>query len=89
MNESVAIVGVGWSGFRPVTPDVSYKELMYEAAVRAYADARVIHAPILRVSSQLPKIFMKEPASLTNILLISLGQHSNLCIPSPVTVFTV
>ena len=32
MNERVAIVGVGWSGFRPVTPEVSYKELMYEAA---------------------------------------------------------
>jgi len=41
MNERVAIVGVGWSGFRPVTPEVSYKELMYEAAVRAYADANV------------------------------------------------
>lgn len=41
MNERVAIVGVGWSGFRPSTPDQSYKELMYEAAVRAYADAGV------------------------------------------------
>ena len=41
MNERVAIVGVGWSGFRPFTPDQSYKELMYEAAVRAYADAGV------------------------------------------------
>ena len=41
MNERVAIVGVGWSGFRPSTPEVSYKELMYEAAVRAYADAGV------------------------------------------------
>jgi acetyl-CoA C-acetyltransferase len=41
MNERVAIVGVGWSGFRPTTPGVSYKELMYEAAVRAYADAGV------------------------------------------------
>jgi len=41
MNERVAIVGVGWSGFRPTTPDVSYKELMYEAAVRAYEDAGV------------------------------------------------
>ena len=40
-NERVAIVGVGWSGFRPVTPDRSYKELIYEAAVRAYADAGV------------------------------------------------
>jgi acetyl-CoA C-acetyltransferase len=41
MNERVAIVGVGWSGFHPRTPEVSYKELMYEAAVRAYADAGV------------------------------------------------
>jgi acetyl-CoA C-acetyltransferase len=41
MNERVAIVGVGWSGFRPVTPEVSYKELTYEAAVRAYSDAGV------------------------------------------------
>jgi acetyl-CoA C-acetyltransferase len=41
MNERVAIVGVGWSGFRPSTPEQSYKELMYEAAVRAYADAGV------------------------------------------------
>lgn len=41
MNERVAIVGVGWSGFRPVTPELSYKELMYAAAVRAYSDAGV------------------------------------------------
>ena len=41
MNDRVAIVGVGWAGYRPVTPEVSYKELVYEAAVRAYADAGV------------------------------------------------
>lgn len=41
MHEKVAIVGVGWSGFQPTTPGLSYKELMYEAAVRAYADAGV------------------------------------------------
>jgi acetyl-CoA C-acetyltransferase len=41
MNEHVAIVGVGWNGFRPVTPDLSYKELMYDAALRAYTDAGV------------------------------------------------
>lgn len=41
MNERVAIVGVGWSGFQPSTPEVSYKELMYQAAARAYADAGV------------------------------------------------
>jgi acetyl-CoA C-acetyltransferase len=41
MNNRVAIVGVGWAGFRPTTPNLSYKELIYEAAVRAYADAGV------------------------------------------------
>ena len=41
MNERVAIVGLGWTGFRPVTPEVSYKELMYDAALRAYTDAGV------------------------------------------------
>jgi acetyl-CoA C-acetyltransferase len=41
MPARVAVVGVGWAGFRPVTPESSYKELMYEAATRAYADAGV------------------------------------------------
>jgi len=41
MNERVAIIGVGWAGYRPITPELSYKELMYEAAVKAYADAGV------------------------------------------------
>jgi acetyl-CoA C-acetyltransferase len=35
----VAIVGVGCVGFRSVIPDLSYKELMFEAAVKAYEDA--------------------------------------------------
>ncbi len=37
----VAVVGVGYSGFNTNTPDLSWKELMYEAAVRAYEDARI------------------------------------------------
>ncbi len=41
MEAHVAIVGVGWTGFQPTTPDQSYKELMYSAAVQAYADAGV------------------------------------------------
>ena len=41
MNGRVAIVGIGWVGFQPSTPDLSYKELMYAAAVRAYTDAGV------------------------------------------------
>jgi len=41
MSNKVAIVGVGYTGFSPLTPELSYKELMYEAAVRAYEDAGV------------------------------------------------
>ncbi len=37
----VAVVGVGWSGFAPATPSLSYKELMFEAARYAYADGAV------------------------------------------------
>lgn len=41
MTRNVAIVGIGYTGFRPLTPEVSYKELMYEAAVKAYDDAGI------------------------------------------------
>ncbi len=41
MNREVAIVGVGYTACRPITPDLSYKELMFEAAVKAYEDAGV------------------------------------------------
>jgi acetyl-CoA C-acetyltransferase len=41
MNRTVDIVGVGWSGFRSITPDLSYKEMTFEAATRAYADAGI------------------------------------------------
>jgi len=41
MSARAAIVGVGYAGFRALSPDVSYKELSYEAAVKAYADAGV------------------------------------------------
>jgi len=39
--ERVAIVGVGFSDLRSCTPGVSYKEMMFEAATRAYHDAGV------------------------------------------------
>ena len=41
MEPRVAVVGVGHAGFAPVTAGVSYKELMFEAAQRAYHDAGV------------------------------------------------
>jgi acetyl-CoA C-acetyltransferase len=39
--KEVAIIGAGTSKFDSVTSGVSYKELMYEAAVRAYSDAGI------------------------------------------------
>jgi acetyl-CoA C-acetyltransferase len=41
MKERVAIVGVGYTQFRPVSPDVSFREMIFEAATRAYADAGI------------------------------------------------
>jgi acetyl-CoA C-acetyltransferase len=41
MDEKVAIVGIGTTGFRTTTPDVSYRDLTYEAATKAYLDAGV------------------------------------------------
>jgi len=37
----VGIVGIGMTAFRPSTPESSWKELMFEAAARAYADAGI------------------------------------------------
>ncbi len=39
MNERVAIIGIGTEGFSPVTPHLSFKELTYCAAVKAYDEA--------------------------------------------------
>lgn len=35
----VAIIGVGWYGFSPVTLEASFREMAFEAAVSAYEDA--------------------------------------------------
>lgn len=40
-SERIAIVGVGYTPFRPLSPDVSFREMIYEAAVMAYADAGI------------------------------------------------
>jgi acetyl-CoA C-acetyltransferase len=39
MNERVAIIGIGTTGFSTVSPDLSFKELTYSAAVKAYDEA--------------------------------------------------
>ena len=41
MPSQVGIVGVGYAGFDSMTPGLSTRELMFEAATRAYADAGI------------------------------------------------
>lgn len=41
MARKVAVVGIGYRGFSSSTPDVSWKELMFQAATRAYEDAEI------------------------------------------------
>jgi len=41
VEDRVGIVGVGYEGFRPAITDLSTRELMFEAASKAYADAEV------------------------------------------------
>src|SRR5687767_13094991 len=41
MSDRVAIVGAGHAGFVPITAGLSYKELTFEAAVRAYDDCGI------------------------------------------------
>ncbi|GBD11620.1 hypothetical protein HRbin23_01290 [bacterium HR23] len=41
MMRRVAIVGIGFTPFRPLSPEVSYRELVYESAQRAYHDAGI------------------------------------------------
>src|SRR5262245_62281593 len=41
VDPRVAVVGVGHAGFAPVVSGLSTKELMFEAAQRAYHDAGV------------------------------------------------
>src|SRR5438309_11825915 len=41
MAERVGIIGVGYEGFRPLISDLSTRELMFEAASKAYAEAEV------------------------------------------------
>jgi acetyl-CoA C-acetyltransferase len=41
MTKKVAVVGVGYTDFNSMTPEVSWKEFMYEACQKAYIDAGV------------------------------------------------
>ena len=41
MPFQIGIVGVGYAGFDSMTPGLSTRELMFEAATRAYEDAGI------------------------------------------------
>jgi len=41
MLERVAIIGVGCTPLRSISPEVSYREMIFEAAVKAYVDAGI------------------------------------------------
>jgi acetyl-CoA C-acetyltransferase len=41
VQDRVGVVGVGYEGFRPAISDISTRELMFEAASKAYIDAGV------------------------------------------------
>lgn len=43
MSRRVAIVGIGCSGFRTTSSDLSYREMIFEAATKCYEDAGGIH----------------------------------------------
>jgi len=43
LQERVGIVGVGWYGFQPNIKHLSFREMMFEAAVRAYEDANSLN----------------------------------------------
>jgi len=36
----VGIIGVGWYGFRPSTPEVHFQGMMFESSHRAYVDCQ-------------------------------------------------
>ena len=46
MSDRVAIVGVGTTPPRPLSPELSYRELTFDAATRAYADAGITYREI-------------------------------------------
>ena len=41
MSKDVAIIGIGSTSYTPFSPDYSYKEMMFEAALKAYEDAGI------------------------------------------------
>ena len=41
MRRRIAIVGAGYTALRPISPEVSSREMIFEAATKAYADAGI------------------------------------------------
>ena len=41
MQQRIAIVGAGYTGFQAMSPEVSFREMIFEAAAKAYSDAGI------------------------------------------------
>ena len=88
MPDRVAIVGVGHTQFRATSPGLSYKELMFEAATKAYADAGV--DPRRDVDSFVcwPRTSTRAPASSTSTSPTRSARPCAPSTPSPATACT-
>jgi acetyl-CoA acetyltransferase len=51
MQRRVAVIGVGYTPFRPISPDLSFKEMMFEAAQKAYEEHAKRTSPMEGASS--------------------------------------
>lgn len=59
MSRKVAIVGVGHSGFRTTSQDVSYREMIFEAATKCYEDAGGVHPGEIEAFTACSEDFME------------------------------
>ncbi len=41
MAKDIAVIGIGCTNFNSMTPDLGWKEIMYEACQKAYIDAGI------------------------------------------------
>lgn len=72
MYQRVAIIGVGYTSFRPVTPDQSFRELIFEAAQKAYMDAG-IHPREIDTFVSISEDFMEGTAIFDEYVSDQLG----------------
>lgn len=72
MYQRVAIIGVGYTPFRPVSADLSFRELIFEAAQKAYLDAG-IHPREVETFVSISEDFMEGTAIFDEYVPDQLG----------------